>query len=66
MQTKDGGKPMVKPTSYSPPKGPKNINDPQSPGLHGNNYGNGCMPSPRSGEGKTSISGTTSRNGTQR
>ena len=25
---------------YSPPKGPSNIMDPQSPGLHGDNCGN--------------------------
>jgi hypothetical protein len=25
--------------NYSPPKGPSNINDPQSPGLHGSNHG---------------------------
>ena len=24
---------------YSPPCGPSNINDPKSPGLHGDNYG---------------------------
>lgn len=26
--------------NYSPPKGPTNINDPKSPGIHGNNYDN--------------------------
>ncbi len=25
--------------NYSPPQGPKNINDPQSPGIHGANSG---------------------------
>ncbi len=25
--------------NYSPPRGPSNINDPQSPGLHGTNHG---------------------------
>lgn len=38
-QTKDGGKPDVKPLPYSPPQGPSNINDPKSPGLHGDNCG---------------------------
>jgi len=38
--TRDGGKPVVKPLPYSPPVGPKSINDPQSPGLHGSNHGN--------------------------
>lgn len=38
--TNDGGKPEVKPTDYSPPQGPSNINNPQSPGLHGTNHGN--------------------------
>jgi hypothetical protein len=37
--THDGGKPEVKPIDYSPPQGPKNINDPKSPGLHGTNHG---------------------------
>lgn len=26
--------------NYSPPKGPSNINDPKTPGLHGTNHGN--------------------------
>lgn len=30
----------VKPIPYSPPVGPKNINDPKTPGLHGKNHGN--------------------------
>ena len=36
----NGGKMEVTPCDYSPPKGPSNINDPQTPGLHGKNYGN--------------------------
>lgn len=36
----DGGKIDPKPTSYSPPQGPKSINDPKTPGLHGTNHGN--------------------------
>lgn len=35
-----GGAQTPKPTSYSPPKGPTNIGDPKSPGLHGTNHGN--------------------------
>lgn len=38
--TRDGGKPNVKPTDYSPPKGPSNINDPKQPGIGGTNHGN--------------------------
>lgn len=29
--------------NYQPPVGPKNINDPKSPGLHGTNHGNSVM-----------------------
>ena len=36
----NGGKQMPKDLPYDPPKGPKNINDPKTPGLHGTNYGN--------------------------
>lgn len=36
---KDGGKPVVKPMSYDKPKGPKGIDNPQKPGLHGTNKG---------------------------
>lgn len=35
-----GGRQMPKPIPYSPPVGPSNINDSQSPGLHGDNCGN--------------------------
>lgn len=38
--TKGGGKPTVKDIPYSPPKGPTNINDPKTPGIHGTNHGN--------------------------
>lgn len=34
-----GGQMPVKPIPYSPPTGPSNINDSQSPGLHGSNHG---------------------------
>lgn len=36
----NGGKQDPKPLPYSPPKGPTNINDGRSPGLHGSNHGN--------------------------
>lgn len=36
-----GGVKEAKPLSYSPPVGPKGINDPQTPGLHGANHGVG-------------------------
>lgn len=37
----NGGKIDPKPiANYSPPKGPSNINNPQSSGLHGTNHGN--------------------------
>lgn len=35
-----GGIMAFKPMPYSPPVGPKGINDPDSPGLHGTNIGN--------------------------
>lgn len=39
--TSNGGKPMVRDVmNYSPPMGPRNINDAKGPGLHGVNYGN--------------------------
>lgn len=36
----NGGQMPVKPIPYSPPKGPSNIGDSKSPGLHGSNHGN--------------------------
>lgn len=35
----NGGEMSVKSIPYSPPKGPSNINDSKSPGLHGSNHG---------------------------
>ena len=35
-----GGKMPPKDIPYSPPIGPKSINDPKSPGIHGTNHGN--------------------------
>jgi len=39
-EAKDGGKPVVHQPDYCPPQGPKGINNPQTPGLHGSNHGN--------------------------
>lgn len=36
----NGGNMPVKPIPYDPPKGPSNIGDSKSPGLHGTNHGN--------------------------
>lgn len=36
--TRDGGKPEVKPLPYSPPQGPKDQSR-EGPGLGGTNYG---------------------------
>ncbi len=36
----NGGHCEPKPIPYSPPKGPSNIGDSKSPGLHGTNHGN--------------------------
>lgn len=38
-QTHDGGKPIVKPLPYSPPKGPTNAGAERKPGLGGENLG---------------------------
>lgn len=38
-QSSGGGKPVVTQPPYSPPQGPKGINDPKEPGLHGANHG---------------------------
>lgn len=39
-RARNGGEMPVKSIPYSPPKGPTNINDAKSPGLHGTNHGN--------------------------
>lgn len=36
----NGGVQEVKQIPYSPPVGPKSINDPKTPGIHGENHGN--------------------------
>lgn len=35
-----GGVTQAKPLPYSPPVGPTSVNNPKSPGLHGDNHGN--------------------------
>jgi len=45
--------------NYSPPCGPKNINDPHSPGLHGKNQGTTNGPdSPGRESGSPGLGGT--------
>lgn len=39
-KARSGGVTSAKPLPYSPPKGPSNINDPKTPGIHGTNHGN--------------------------
>lgn len=65
MTTRDGGKPVVKPLSYSPPQGPTNQMR-QGPGLGGDNHGNcgsqgGAERGPESG--RPGIGGTNHGNG---
>jgi hypothetical protein len=56
--------------NYSPPKGPSNINDAQSPGLHGDNYGNCGTQGPKStraeSSGSVGIGGRNKGMGTNR
>lgn len=65
--TRDGGKPVVKPLPYSPPKGPSSQFR-QGPGLGGDNYGTGSKPVCRETlNGSPGIGGTNHGNsGTQR
>ena len=67
----NGGKMPVRDVhNYSPPKGPSNINDAKSPGLHGTNYG--CCgtqgkASLRAGEsGSPGLHGSNKGHGTNR
>lgn len=39
----NGGCCTPKEIPYSPPVGPKNINDAKTPGIHGTNHGNNVM-----------------------
>ena len=52
--------------AYKPPMGPTNINDKQSPGLHGNNYGHTNGPDHSSKEaGRTGLHGEVHHCGSQ-
>ena len=61
-----GGVTSAKETRYSPPVGPSNINDPKSPGLHGDSHGMARCPTASRGSGGPGIHGTTHRSGSQR
>jgi len=62
-----GGVTSAKPISnYCPPQGPSNINDPKSPGIHGNNLGMARHPGGVSSSGSPGIGGTVHRSGSQR
>jgi hypothetical protein len=66
-----GGVMTAKPLSYSPPQGPTNINDPQSPGLHGHNCGpcgtQGPYPTHTDGnQGRPGIGGRNMGHGSNR
>ncbi len=54
--TRDGGKPNVKPTSYSPPQGPADQMH-QGPGLGGDNHGTGQKGSSEHMTGRPGIGG---------
>lgn len=53
--------------NYSAPKGPTNINDPKSPGIHGDGHGMARCPTASRGSGHVGIGGTNHGNkGSQR
>lgn len=52
--------------NYKPPQGPTNINDPKSPGIHGENHGMAQRPSGASCGGGPGLGGTVHRSGSQR
>ena len=62
--THDGGKPNVKPTSYSPPQGPAGQMH-QGPGLGGDNHGHGQSGSSEHMSGSPGIGGKTMKAGSQ-
>jgi hypothetical protein len=62
-----GGVKEAKPISnYCPPQGPSNINDPKSPGLHGDSHGMARSPSAPGSSGSPGLGGTVHRSGSQR
>lgn len=57
MTTHNGGKPTTRDVhNYQPPKGPTNIGDGHSPGLHGHNAGNRNCPLASGESGHPGIS----------
>lgn len=68
-QTRDGGKPDVKPLPYSKPQGPTNQMR-EAPGLGGYNHGNCGSQGEHSISGRETgspgIGGSTSKSGSQR
>jgi hypothetical protein len=52
--------------NYQAPQGPTNINDPKSPGLHGDSHGMAHCPSGARSGGSPGIGGTVHRSGSQR
>ena len=62
-----GGVKEAKPISnYCPPQGPTNINDPKSPGIHGDSHGMARNPSASRPSGSPGNGGTVHRSGSQR
>jgi hypothetical protein len=62
-----GGVTSAKPiANYHAPVGPSNINDPKSPGIHGDHHGMARCPTGSRGSGSPGIGGTTHRSGSQR
>jgi hypothetical protein len=63
-----GGVETAKPIhNYKPPVGPTNINDPKSPGLHGDGHGMAHCPVASRGSGSPGLSGSTvHKSGSQR
>jgi hypothetical protein len=53
-------------SNYAAPRGPTNINDPKSPGIHGDSHGQAGCPVATRGSGSPGIGGTTHRSGSQR
>ena len=51
--------------NYSPPQGPSNIMESQSPGLHGSNSGNTRQPTAKSSSGGPGLGGETHHCGSQ-
>jgi hypothetical protein len=52
--------------NYKPPTGPTNINDPKSPGIHGDSHGMARQPVATGCGGGPGLGGSTHRSGSQR